>query len=115
MLAGMMLQIAFGLLCGLSSHFALHVLFRCLTAIACALMYSSGQMISKHLTIVYTYATQRYTFLFPISFRLKNNSHFFRTFNQIPYDILLWWCHWRTLNMASIYRCFCLKCNSTIM
>lgn len=48
MLVGMMAQIAFGSLCGITQNFALHVLFRCLTAITCALMYSSGQMICKY-------------------------------------------------------------------
>lgn len=47
MLIGMMSQIAFGVLCGAIKHFEFHVLFRCLVAISCALMYTSGQMICK--------------------------------------------------------------------
>lgn len=47
MLVGMFLQIVFGSMCGLVGVYELHVLFRCLTAIACALMYTAGQMIRK--------------------------------------------------------------------
>lgn len=47
MLVGMFLQIVFGSMCGLVSVYELHVLFRCLTAITCALMYTAGQMIRK--------------------------------------------------------------------
>lgn len=48
---GMMTQIVFGILCGVIKHFELHVLFRCLVAVSCALMFTSGQMIRKYIKI----------------------------------------------------------------
>lgn len=51
MLIGMFMQIVCGCLCGVVGMFELHVIFRFLTAIACALMYTSGQLIRKSTSI----------------------------------------------------------------
>lgn len=47
MLFGMFMQIVCGSMCGLVGLYEVHVIFRFLTAIACALMYTSGQLICK--------------------------------------------------------------------
>lgn len=47
MLTGMVAQMFTGNAAGLVRVYELHVLFRCLSASTCALMYTSGQMICK--------------------------------------------------------------------
>lgn len=49
MLFGMLSQIICGNLTGLVSQFQLHNLFRCLSAVCCAQMYTAGSMICKFL------------------------------------------------------------------
>lgn len=47
MLIGMICQVTFGILTGAVKIYGVHVLFRCLSAVSCALMYTSGTMICK--------------------------------------------------------------------
>lgn len=47
MLTGMLTQMVCGNSAGLVSTYELHVVFRCLSAMTCALMYTSGQTICK--------------------------------------------------------------------
>lgn len=47
MLFGMLTQIFCGCICGLTSQFEVHIFFRYLAAVACAQMYTAGQMICK--------------------------------------------------------------------
>lgn len=47
MLTGMVVQMFCGNAAGLVRVYELHVLFRCLSASTCALMYTSGQMICR--------------------------------------------------------------------
>jgi len=51
MLLGMIGQIFCGNLTGLVDTYQLHIYFRCLTSIFCALMYTSGQFICKYASI----------------------------------------------------------------
>lgn len=71
MLIGMFLQIIFGSMCGLVGVYELHVLFRCLTAITCALMYTSGQMISECDDIILHKSAILYSFLTPLRNALR--------------------------------------------
>lgn len=47
MLTGMVVQMFCGNAAGLVRVYELHVLFRCLSASTCAMMYTSGQMICR--------------------------------------------------------------------
>lgn len=47
MLYGMLVQIFFGIMCGQTKFYELHVLFRCVVAAACSIMCVAGQTISK--------------------------------------------------------------------
>ena len=49
MLIGMVTQIICGNLTGLVNMFELHMFFRCLSAVCCALMYTAGGAICKTL------------------------------------------------------------------
>lgn len=51
MLFGMLAQIVCGNVTGMVKHYALHVFFRCLSAVCCAQMYTAGQMICKYIVI----------------------------------------------------------------
>lgn len=51
MFIGMICQIVCGILTGAIKIYGVHVLFRCLSAVSCALMYTSGTMIRE---FVYT-------------------------------------------------------------
>lgn len=50
MLTGMLTQMVCGNSAGLVSTYELHVMFRCFSAMTCALMYTSGQMILVDIT-----------------------------------------------------------------
>lgn len=52
MLLGMITQIIFGCLTGLVEQFEVHIFFRYLSAVACAQMYTAGQLISMLIGVV---------------------------------------------------------------
>lgn len=47
MIFGISAQIIFGNLTGLARIYELHIIFKCLTAASCALMYTSGSVICE--------------------------------------------------------------------
>lgn len=52
MLSGMLAQIVCGNAAGLVGTYELHVLFRCLSAMTCAFMYTSGSMIREDFGLI---------------------------------------------------------------
>lgn len=74
MLVGMITQIISGCLTGLVNNFGLHILFRYLAAVCCALMYTPGLMICRcHLLFILSlsvFRQQKKTCIFPLSTKL---------------------------------------------
>ena len=52
MLLGMINQIVCGNLTGSIKYYEFHVVFRCISAMSCAFMYTSGSMICKLINMV---------------------------------------------------------------
>lgn len=55
MLVGMITQIFWGCITGLVNQFWLHIVFRCFSAMSCALMYTAGLMICMLIFILFIF------------------------------------------------------------